>query len=194
MRYRDLLTVLFLVATASWIWAEPTREVKMATPASATEGWTVPNLDLDGSTRRIEQSGEKPAEPKRPSPAPVLTPGLEVSLRPGKDLASTIFDVQLRGRDGLELVGDGPSPGMFLLRFDPAASDLTVVHNPSLVGPNRWRFRGSDVKGLDQAALSRFEQATLVISATMIDEKQSRFSRGANFLVVESEPVHLSFR
>ena len=191
MRYRDLLTVLFLIATASWIWAEPTRQVKIATPASATEGWTVPNLDLEGSTQRIEQAGEK--EP-RPVPAAPLTPELQLQLQPGKDLASTTFEVALRGREGLELRGRGLGTASFTLRFDPATSGALTVDNPRSVGPNRWRFQGSDVSGLDPAAISRLEQATVMVSALVFDEKQSRYSRGANFVIVESEPVHLSFR
>lgn len=215
MRYKDLITALFIVATATWIWAEPSQEVRVPSrqQTMATQGWTIPDLKLSESTARIVESA-RPEPVKRPRIDPEDDPGirldtlswtdydsqefqLAVSVNQGSDLRSTWFEVTFRGPRGFDLVKDGGNDAQFIVAFNDNGESLGTG-NVQRVGANRWRFRGSDLKNHnpeEPVAWARLSKANKVqINTVLRDQKQSRFSRGANIMVLESDPIELSLR
>jgi hypothetical protein len=201
MRYKDLITVLFIVATATWLWAEPSQEVRLPSQQPslvATEpGWTVPDLDLPSATQRVLDSTKPQQQPVRPTrirPAPKLVleaknpARLDVSIHPGADFDSTWFEVTYRGPkdysvDNVFTVDLGGQSGSW---YTSSAAEA---------GHNTWRFQGADLQAYEPEQRKRPEFAdSLRISVMVRDNGQSRFSRGSNRMVLESEPVQLTFR
>jgi hypothetical protein len=182
MRYRKLIIVLFIVATASFLWAEPSREVLAPNQReSLSEGWSIPNL----------------TEPEAP-PKPISLNNfsdeefqLKLAVIPGTNLESTTFRVAFTGPAGFDLMRDGGSnvPLMVTLKDETGQRMLTTKLSKS--GQNRWRFKGADLQGNGD----KIEGAcTFQVSTFIRDQNQSRFSRGARVITVESEPVRVAFR
>ena len=206
MRYKDLITALFIVATASFIWAEPSPQVKAPTrPQQSTtiDGWTLP--DLSGSSQRITNASRKSVEYSEPpvSDDPLSWSSysedrfkLGVSIDPGKDLRGTTFDITFRGPRGFDLVRDGGNGSQFVVGFEDGT--CLTTSRARRVGPHRWTFQGADLQSQDPSkpiAWTRLSQSGSVIVTTVLhDQRQDRFSRGANFMLLESDPVRLTLR
>lgn len=191
MRYRDLITLLFLIATCSWLWAKPIQEVKTPPQSgSAIEGWEVPNLDLRSSS---PETSDRPAV-KKPRPKRDQA-WLDVQVFPGKDLDSTWFEVALSDYPAGPIAVQETS---FSVLFEEAG---LVGTTPSLrpSAPNRWRFQGSELAWPQKAPNPERlrigkSETTFQISSMIRNPKMSRFSRGVNFLLVESESIRFSLR
>lgn len=204
VRYRDLITVLFIVATATWIWAEPSPQVKaphrQQQQSMATKDWTIP--DLSSPTQPAEPKPQAP--PQTPSTGPLSYTDfdpqefdLNIKLTPGASIRDTIFDVTFRGPQGFDMVRDGGSDAQFMVAFDAGQGETLYINTAKRVGANHWRFRGSDLTpyGEQPVSWSTLNRAsTLQVNTVLRDLRQSRYSRGANFMVLESDPVNLARR
>lgn len=185
MRYRDLIIVLFFIATATLLWAEPTREVQVPTKQeSLAEGWSIPDFN--------EKVPEAP--PRKPLFVSDFNQEdfeLQLSVIPGPDLGSTTFDVVFSGPAGFDLMRDGgPDVPFRIVLNDKSGEKTLAVNGVEKVAANRWRFKGLALQGA--AALEG--QVTFRASTHLWDQNQSRFSRGARVVMIESEPVRLAFR
>ena len=217
VRYKDLITALFIVATATWIWAEPSQEVRVPTrqPSLATQGWTIPDLNLSESTARIVKSAQpqpvkvQPRPPKFDYPEPSSNTlswsdfdsqefELLVSVQAGSDLRTSAFDVTFHGPGGFDLARDGGNQAQFFVAFGANGEHSVSVGNAERIGKNRWRFEGSDFRAnnadqpIEWARLN--DSTSMIVTTVLRDQNQSRFSRGANIMVLESDPVQLSLR
>lgn len=208
MRYKDLITVLFVVATATWIWAEPSQQVKAPTKqqSMATKDWTLPALDLSGSTKPILESADSDNPPADVGPrnGPLSFTDydpdefrLDVRVSPGSTIKTTYFDITFHGPKGFDLIRDGGSGTQFSVAFDPGQGESLVANGVQQVGENRWRFRGSDLSTYDNDPVpwDTISHASLVqVTTVMRDQRQSRYSRGANIMLLESDPVEVTLR
>lgn len=202
MRYKDLITVLFLVATATWIWAEPSPEVKAPTrqQSLATKDWTLPVLELSGAKSPSELEGLQRPQIQETLSFTDYDPQefrLDVRLSPGSDVRSTYFDVTFRGPNGFDLIRDGGSSAEFIVAFDPGQGESLVTSSAKQIGENRWRFRGSDLTTYSNGAVpwDTINHASVVqVTTVMRDQRQSRYSRGANIMLLESEPIEVGSR
>ena len=189
MRYKDLLTIVFVVATASWIWAEPSQEVKVPTRP----------LAVQESQPLQKQTPPKPdVEEPLPETKPVswsdLTESdfaLEVSVEPGEDFKSTTFEVTFRGPEGYDMIKDG-TYGQANFQVRLGSDQYLFTDQAERVGDNRWRFRGADLSSEKPPVID--SQTTFRVTTMLRDHRQSRYSRGANMMVLESQPAQLSLR
>jgi hypothetical protein len=173
VKYKHLIIVLFIVATASWLWAEPSLQVMAPTRQPTLEPEPV---DSEG---RISWTDYQRDEF-----------GLAVSVEPGKTFDDSVFEVAFHGPEGFDLARDGGGQVRFFLESKESS---LCTGKLTKVGPNRWRFRGSELEGFvgEKAAVERLMtgETTLSVSTFLVDERQGRFSRGANIMTVQSEPV-----
>jgi hypothetical protein len=198
VRYQDLLAALFIVATASWIWAQPSEEVRL--PSSTTVAR--PSSSSQGSRPdpRPDQTPQQ-ATPSRPNPLSWSNYqssefALKLDVTPGQDLASTTFDVTFTGPRGFDLAKDGGSGSHFALCVDRNSALSLHTDKARRTGSNSWRFQGSDLQRDDgQAGLPEIHRRHRIEVTTLLsDEKQSRFSRGANVMLLRSQPAVLTLR
>lgn len=157
MRYKELLLVLALVATASWLWAKPASE-----------------LSLDQAPPTPETSATRqPLEPSSPN----AEERLQLAVTPGRTFAQTVFEVtylppaseafremqddeKLSGRMYRKRVAFPQSPkSITLSRLDvpgerwslpvqPAKFVKSVTDEPG----RRWSFRGEELEALESPA------------------------------------------
>ena len=208
MRYRSFLVILLLAAPATWLWAEPSKEVIVQTPlsqraevaleteetTSPQDGWT---YDISGPAV-LDSSAIQSLVPKLPIETPTYTRAdiaLDVFVTPGDDFDSTQFDVRVLAPD------ESKRTEYFfrvLLNDDPSQFYGTTLAQP--VGPDHFRFFGADLKlsnSRNQQSSKRPQitgSISCVVSTRVNDPKQSRFSRGASSMIVRSEPIQLSLR
>lgn len=215
-RYQELVLSMVLVATAAWVWAEPTRPVQ-APPSLAGAAVEASGLDqaLNGLTgmssdmsmtgddlargirRQIQiddQWGELDRKPLR----------LAMEVQPGVNLASTVFDITYEAPETWELEAYTDVPvinftaalGQHEWHFSPDPAKVTQV------GPNHWRLKGSDLgesytSYLDGAEGPAFvEKTDLWWSASVYvrDPRTDRYSRGAGSLALSTPERRLALR
>ena len=183
MRYKDLLAPLFIVATATFIWAEPSKEVKYPQPLT-------PPANV---TRQA-----KPAAAAEDVTYTVADIGLDLAITPGKDLASTTFDVHVKAPAGYEFSED-PAQTTFQVTFAELPGKTLYTNRVEVVAPHRYRFTGAGLRHADSnGELLKLPQiadtTTCTVSTYLLDPKQSRYSRGANVMVVQSDSMQLTLR